>query len=116
MLFRVALFMMKTALGTPEKLSECPSFHETLEKLRMRQLPSELQDEEFLVKEVCMFFFLFLQIQWYHHDACFAYTQVHLKFKHFQNTIMKRSRRIRTTRQNYNCSEMVRGQTNNCYY
>lgn len=58
MLFRVALFMMKTALGTPEKLSECPSFHETLEKLRMRQLPSELQDEEFLVKEVCMFFFV----------------------------------------------------------
>lgn len=59
MLFRVALFMMKTALGTPEKLSECPSFHETLEKLRMRQLPSELQDEEFLVKEVCMVFFCF---------------------------------------------------------
>lgn len=50
-LFRTALLVMKTVLGTPEKLSDCPSFYETLEKLRLRQMPLELNDEEFLIRE-----------------------------------------------------------------
>lgn len=51
-LFRTALLVMRTVLGTPEKLAECPSFYETLEKLRLRQMPPELLDEEFITREV----------------------------------------------------------------
>ena len=51
-LFRTALLVMRTVLGTTEKLAECPSFYETLEKLRLRQMPPELLDEEFITREV----------------------------------------------------------------
>lgn len=50
-LFRTALLVMRTMLGASEKLAECPSFFETVEKLRLRQMPSELLDQEFLVRE-----------------------------------------------------------------
>ncbi|KAK7499055.1 hypothetical protein BaRGS_00009602 [Batillaria attramentaria] len=50
-LFRTALLVMRTVLGSPEKLAECPSFYETLEKLRLRQMPPELLDEEYIVRE-----------------------------------------------------------------
>ena len=43
---------MRTVLGTTEKMAECPSFYETLEKLRLRQMPRELLDEEFITREV----------------------------------------------------------------
>ena len=52
MLFRTALLVMRTILGTSDRLSECPSFFETVEKLRLRQMPPELLDEEFIVREV----------------------------------------------------------------
>ncbi|XP_076473101.1 TBC1 domain family member 10A-like [Babylonia areolata] len=50
-LFRTALLVLRTVLGTSEKLAECPSFYETLEKLRLRQMPPELLDEEYITRE-----------------------------------------------------------------
>ncbi|KAH9525710.1 hypothetical protein Btru_002125 [Bulinus truncatus] len=50
-LFRVGLVLLKTSLEGQEKLSQCPTFFDTLEQLRFRNLPPELQDEEFLFKE-----------------------------------------------------------------
>jgi len=49
--FRVGLVLVRFALEGPDALAACPSFYETLEKLRMRTLPSALQDEEFLLAE-----------------------------------------------------------------
>uniref|UniRef100_A0A2C9K6B0 Rab-GAP TBC domain-containing protein n=1 Tax=Biomphalaria glabrata TaxID=6526 RepID=A0A2C9K6B0_BIOGL len=50
-LFRVGLVLLKTALEGQEKLSQCPSFFDTLERLRFRNLPPEFQDEEYIFRE-----------------------------------------------------------------
>uniref|UniRef100_A0A0B6Z262 Rab-GAP TBC domain-containing protein n=1 Tax=Arion vulgaris TaxID=1028688 RepID=A0A0B6Z262_9EUPU len=50
-LFRTGLVLLKVALEGQEKLSQCPTFYETLERLRLRKLPPELQDEDFLFRE-----------------------------------------------------------------
>ncbi|XP_059174339.1 TBC1 domain family member 10B-like [Physella acuta] len=50
-LFRVGLVLLKVVLEGQEKLAQCPTFFETLEKLRLRNLPHELQDEDFLFRE-----------------------------------------------------------------
>ena len=48
MLFRVALVLLKIALA--DKLSECQTFYETLE--RLRRIPLELLDEDVIINEV----------------------------------------------------------------
>lgn len=48
-MFRIALVLFKLTLGTPEKLIECPTLYETMEKLR--HIPHELIDGEFISKE-----------------------------------------------------------------
>jgi hypothetical protein len=50
-LFRTGLVLLKVALEGQENLSQCPTFYETLERLRLRKLPPELQEEEFLFRE-----------------------------------------------------------------
>ncbi|BFZ18383.1 hypothetical protein BsWGS_21422 [Bradybaena similaris] len=50
-LFRTGLVLLKVALEGPENMSQCPTTYETLERLRLRKLPPELQDEEFLFRE-----------------------------------------------------------------
>ncbi|XP_043940127.1 carabin-like [Protopterus annectens] len=50
-LFRVALLLVKIALGSPEKVKECNELVDTLEKLRT--IPPQLLQEEFVVHEVC---------------------------------------------------------------
>ncbi|CAL1543649.1 unnamed protein product [Lymnaea stagnalis] len=50
-LFRVGLVLLKVVLEGQDKLSQCPSFFDTLERLRLRNLPVELQDEDFLFRE-----------------------------------------------------------------
>lgn len=49
-MFRIALVLFKLTLGTPEKLAECPTLYETMEKLR--HIPHELIDGDFISKEV----------------------------------------------------------------
>ena len=49
-MFRVGLVLLRVTLE--DHLDECPSFYETLEKLRMKKMPPELQDESFLFTEV----------------------------------------------------------------
>lgn len=51
-LFRVGLVLLKVSLEGQENLSQCPTFYETLEKLRLKKLSPELQDEEFILREV----------------------------------------------------------------
>ncbi|RUS79286.1 hypothetical protein EGW08_012941 [Elysia chlorotica] len=48
-MFRVGLVLVRVTLE--DQLDQCPSFYETLEKLRMKQMPPELQDESFLFTE-----------------------------------------------------------------
>lgn len=48
-MFRVGLVLLQVTLGG--HLDQCPSFYETLEKLRMKKMPLELQDESFLFTE-----------------------------------------------------------------
>lgn len=48
-MFRIALVLFKLTLGTPEKLAECPTLYETMEKLR--HIPHELIDGDFISKE-----------------------------------------------------------------
>ncbi|GFR92110.1 TBC1 domain family member 10A-like [Elysia marginata] len=48
-MFRVGLVLLRVTLE--DHLDQCPSFYETLEKLRMKKMPLELQDESFLFTE-----------------------------------------------------------------
>uniref|UniRef100_H3B1A6 TBC1 domain family member 10C n=1 Tax=Latimeria chalumnae TaxID=7897 RepID=H3B1A6_LATCH len=50
-LFRVALVLLKIALGSSEKLRDCQGLVETLEKLR--NIPAKFLQEDFLIQEVC---------------------------------------------------------------
>ena len=52
MLFRLAILILHIALGSPQKMAECSSFFECMEKLRLRKMPSELFDEDFISSEV----------------------------------------------------------------
>jgi len=49
-MFRVALLLFRSVLGKQDQLVDCPSLYETVEKLR--KIPSEFMEEEFLVREV----------------------------------------------------------------
>ena len=49
MIFKVALVLLKCTL-TKEVRKECPTMYETLSKLK--ELPSKVTNEEFLVKNV----------------------------------------------------------------
>lgn len=49
-MFRIALVLIKMTLSGGDKLAECTSFYETLEKLR--NIPMDAFDEETLAREV----------------------------------------------------------------
>lgn len=49
-MFRVALVLVKSVLGTSEQLSKCPTFYETLD--RLRKIPAEYMEENYLAGEV----------------------------------------------------------------
>ena len=49
-MFKVALVLFKHTLGKSEILAECPTMYETME--RLRHLPSDIMEEEFIAKEV----------------------------------------------------------------
>ncbi|ESO97624.1 hypothetical protein LOTGIDRAFT_53462, partial [Lottia gigantea] len=49
-LFRVALVLFKVALGSSEKIAECPSFYETMEKLR--NIPASELEEDVIMREL----------------------------------------------------------------
>jgi len=49
-MFRVALVLFKFTLGRPEQLGECPTLYETMD--RIRHIPQEYMQEEFLSREV----------------------------------------------------------------
>ena len=49
-MFKVALVLFKHTLGKTEILEECPTLYETME--RLRHIPSEVMEEEFISKEV----------------------------------------------------------------
>ena len=49
MVFRVALVLVRTVLGSQESLKSSPGLYETLEKLR--HIPSDV-DESYIVREV----------------------------------------------------------------
>ena len=49
-MFKVALVLFKHTLGKSEILEECPTLYETME--RLRHVPSEIMEEEFISKEV----------------------------------------------------------------
>ena len=48
-LFRVALVLFKSVLGTASQCAECPGLYETVEALK--NIPPEAQTEEFLAAE-----------------------------------------------------------------
>ncbi len=50
MLFRVALVLLKNLLGTPAQIAECPSLYEIVE--RLKHIPPEVAQEDFIVAEV----------------------------------------------------------------
>ncbi len=49
-MFKVALVLFKHTLGTKEILDQCPTLYETME--RLRHIPPEIMEEEFIVREV----------------------------------------------------------------
>lgn len=61
-MFRVALVLVRIALGEPGCMAQCPTMYETLEKLR--RLPIQNIEEEFLVQEVCIAYFRIIVITW----------------------------------------------------
>ncbi|CAI9744389.1 Hypothetical predicted protein [Octopus vulgaris] len=48
-MFRIALILFKLTLGTPGKLSECPSLYETMDKLK--HIPHQMIDGDFIARE-----------------------------------------------------------------
>ena len=51
-MFRVALVLFKSVLGTSQQLAEAPGLYETLQKIR--HIPKECMEEEVLVREVSL--------------------------------------------------------------
>ena len=54
-MFRVGLILVKFTLEGPENLAACPTLMEIVEKLRLRSMPPQLKDEEFLISEVSFY-------------------------------------------------------------
>ena len=49
-MFRVALVLVKSVLGSSEQVNKCPTFYETLD--RLRKIPAEYMEENYLAGEV----------------------------------------------------------------
>ena len=48
-MFRVALVLIRSVLGSSHQLAECPGLYEILD--RLRHIPPEFMEQEYLVKE-----------------------------------------------------------------
>ena len=49
-MFRVALVLIRSVLGSSHQIAECPGLYEILD--RLRHIPAEFKEQEYLVREV----------------------------------------------------------------
>ena len=80
-MFKVALVLFKHTLGKSEILEECPTLYETME--RLRHIPSEIMEEEFISKEVSDVIILYCVIRTSHFGLLYKHTFLQVSSRRF---------------------------------